>query len=37
MSPQINEDFMLIKFALNELHSIEIIIDRSWDFEFTLR
>jgi len=35
ISPRINEDFGLIKFAPNELHSIEIIVDRSWDFEFT--
>jgi len=32
IAPRINEDFALIKFALNELHSIEIIMDRSWDF-----
>jgi len=31
ISPQIIEDFALI----NELHFIEIIVDRSWDFEFT--
>jgi len=37
ISPRINEDLALIKFALNELHFIEIIEDRSWDFEFTLR
>jgi len=37
ISPRINEDFALIKFALNELHTIEIIVDRSWDFEFTSR
>jgi len=30
ISPRINEDF-----SLSELHSIEIIVDRSWDFEFT--
>ena len=36
ISPRINEDFALIKFTLNELHSVEIIVDRSWDFEFTL-
>jgi len=35
ISPQINKDFGLIKFALNELHFIEIIVDRSWHFEFT--
>jgi len=32
ISPRINKDF-----TLNELHSIEIIEDRSWDFEFTSR
>ena len=37
ISPRINEDFALIKFELNTLHSIEIIVDRSWDFEFTSR
>jgi len=37
ISPRINEDFALIKFALNELHSIEITVDMSWDFEFTSR
>ena len=31
ISPQINENFAVIKFALNELHSIEIIVDRSWN------
>ena len=29
ISPRINEDFALIKFALNKLHTIEIIVDRS--------
>jgi len=24
-----------MKFAINELHFIEIIVDRSWDFELT--
>jgi len=37
ISPRINEDFVLIKFALNKLHFIELMIDRSWDFELTLR
>ena len=37
ISPRINEDFALIKFALNKLHFIELMIDRSWDFELTLR
>jgi len=37
ISPRINEGFVLIKFTLNELHFIEIIVDRSWDFEFTSR
>jgi len=37
ISPRINEDSALIKFALNELHFIEIIADRSWDFELTSR
>jgi len=37
ISLRINKDFALIKFALNELHSIEIIVERSWDFEFTPR
>ena len=37
ISTWINEDFALVKFALNELHSIKIKVDRSWDFEFTLR
>ena len=37
ISPRINEDFALIKFALNELHSVEVIVDRSWNFEFTSR
>jgi len=37
ISPKINEDLALIKFALSELHFIEIIADRSWDFELTLR
>jgi len=32
ISPRINEAFALIKFALNKLHFIEIIVDRSWDF-----
>jgi len=27
ISPQINEDIALIKFPLNELHFIEIIVD----------
>ena len=31
ISPRINEDLALIKFALNELHFIEIIEDRSLD------
>jgi len=31
------EDFVLIKFALIELHFIEIIVDRSWDIHFTWR
>ena len=37
ISPRINEDFELIKFVLNELHFIEIIADRNWDFELTSR
>jgi len=37
ISPQIKNDFTLIRFTLNELHYIEIIEDRSWDFEFTSR
>ena len=37
ISPRINEIFALIKFVLNELHSVEVIVDRSWDFEFTSR
>jgi len=37
ISPQINKDFALIKFALSELHFIEIIALRSWDFELTSR
>ena len=37
ISPRINENFALIKFVLNELHSVEVIVDRSWDFEFTSR
>jgi len=28
---ELTKTFALIKFALNELHSIEIIVDRSWD------
>jgi len=35
ISPRINEDFTLIKFSLNELHSIEKIVDRSCDFEIS--
>ena len=37
ISPRINEDFALIKLALNKLDFIELMIDRSWDFELTLR
>jgi len=37
ISPQINEEFALIKFELNGLHIIELIGDRSLDFEFTSR
>jgi len=33
ISPQINEDFSPVKFALNKLHLIEIIVYRNWDFE----
>jgi len=36
ISPRINEDFPLIKFTLNEVYTIVIIVDRRWDFEFTL-
>jgi len=35
ISPRIKEAFAFIKFALNKLHSIKIIVGRSWDFEFT--
>jgi len=37
ISSRINEDFPLLKFALNKLHFIEIIVDKSWDVEFTSR
>ena len=32
ISPRFNKDIVLIKFALNKLHFIEIKADRSWDF-----
>jgi len=37
ISPRINEDIALINICLNELHFIEIIADRNWDFELTSR
>jgi len=27
--------YRVVPSSLNKLHSIEIIVDRSWDFEFT--
>jgi len=36
ISPRINKDLAVLKFALNILHFIEIIEDTSWDFGFTL-
>ena len=34
---QIMEEFVVIKFSLNELYFIENIVDISWDFEMTSR